>query len=291
MADWIEQLERLTNLHKAGALTDEEFAAQKARLLAAQDQPPPPVAPVPAPAPEPAPMAVEHYADYDKPAWGGVHKLVLFGLPALLALGAAAWFGSTLVSNKTDPELTGAVPSVAATDAAAAVATPSEEVAMPVELEGSLTFAAANQCTAAPTLEQIYKKLDAAGNLGSGRGMTVTLGSFETPMAIQASATTDKEGIETKDASIRFPENTTWHGLRISRLTSRTTIVPESDGGYERSMTFLESPDKVQRTLARLGFGAPKAPDYAELKDEGCGGSMQVAAVAGGAALQCNWGC
>lgn len=288
MADWIEQLERLTNLHKAGALTDAEFAAQKARLLAAQDQPAaPPVETQP-----PAPVAEARYAEYDEPVRGGVPKLVLFGLPALLALGAAAWFGSTLVSSKTDPELTGAgAASGIATEAAAAVATASEEAPMPVELEGSLTFAAANQCTAAPTLEQIYKKLDAAGNLGSGRGMSVTLGSFETPLAIQAKANTDKEGIESKEASLRFPENTTWHGLRISRLTSLTTIVPESDGGYQRTMTFLESPDKVQRTLARLGFGAPKAPDYAELTDEGCGGSMQVTAVAGGAALQCNWGC
>jgi Short C-terminal domain len=32
--DPLEQLEKLAKLHEAGALTDEEFAAQKAKLLA-----------------------------------------------------------------------------------------------------------------------------------------------------------------------------------------------------------------------------------------------------------------
>ncbi len=33
MSDWIEKLERITRLHQAGGLTDEEFSAQKARIL------------------------------------------------------------------------------------------------------------------------------------------------------------------------------------------------------------------------------------------------------------------
>lgn len=33
MADWIEKLERITRLHQAGGLTDEEFAVQKSRIL------------------------------------------------------------------------------------------------------------------------------------------------------------------------------------------------------------------------------------------------------------------
>jgi hypothetical protein len=39
MAEWIEQLERLTALHRSGALTDAEFAEQKALLLAGRDLP------------------------------------------------------------------------------------------------------------------------------------------------------------------------------------------------------------------------------------------------------------
>jgi Short C-terminal domain len=66
MADWIEKLERLNALHKAGALTDQEFAAQKAVLLADKEReaaaPPPPAAPV---YQEPV---------YDEPRHGGVPK-------------------------------------------------------------------------------------------------------------------------------------------------------------------------------------------------------------------------
>ena len=38
MAEWIEQLERLTALHSSGALTDAEFAEQKTQLLAGAGQ-------------------------------------------------------------------------------------------------------------------------------------------------------------------------------------------------------------------------------------------------------------
>ena len=38
MSDWIDQLERLTRLHQSGALTDAEFEAEKARLLAREPQ-------------------------------------------------------------------------------------------------------------------------------------------------------------------------------------------------------------------------------------------------------------
>jgi Short C-terminal domain len=288
MSDWIEQLERLTQLHKSGALTDAEFAGQKAKILAAQDQTattpvlPEPPAMVPEPTWEPEPESASR---------SGVPKLLLFGLPVALLLAGAAWFGSTLVGGGPDPELSAAAASPAASDTADAAVAATEEAPKPVALDGTLAFAAANQCSAAPTLEQIYKKLDAAGELGSGRGMTVTLGGFELPLAITATTTTAKDGIENREASLRFPEGTTWQGLRLSRLTTRTTIVPESDGGYSRTVNFLDSPDKVQRTLARLGFGAPKEPAYAELTDEGCGGSMQISPVAGGSALICSWGC
>lgn len=297
MADWIEQLERLTQLHKAGVLTDEEFAAQKAKILAASDQPaaappPPPPPPVPAPvAAEPAP-AWDH-GGYDDQPRGGVPKWVFVAVPGALAvLAAAAWFGSSILGGSgPDPDLS-ATASAAASDAAVASAAPTEEAPLPVALDGSLAFASASNCKAGPTLEAIYKKLDSAGELGSGRGITVKLDAWDKALGIEAKNSTDADGIERRHAWLRFPEGTTWHGLRLSRVTSTTTIVPDSDGGYERTVNFMESPDKVVKTLARLGFGAPRGPDnYAELTDDGCGGSMQVLPVAGGSMLTCNWGC
>lgn len=277
MSDWIEQLERLTALYKSGALTDAEFAAQKAKLLEAKDQTAAAPAPEPDWEPEPAPA-------------GGLPKWALFGVPAAVLLAGAAWFGSTLVGGGPDPEISASA-SASPSDAALAIATPSEAPPMPVALDGSLKFGSPSQCEATGALEAIYKKLDAAGELGSGKGMTVKLDAWDNPLALTAKVATDKDGVETRDASVKFPEATTWHGLKLSRLTIQTVMVPESDGGYTRTVNFLEPADKVQKTLARLGFGAPKAPDFTELGGEGCGGSAQIIDIAGGSALSCSWGC
>lgn len=274
MSDWIEQLERLTALHKSGALTDAEFATQKARLLETKNQASTAAAPAEWEG-EPAPAS-------------GLPKWALIGVPVAVMLAGAAWFGSTLVGGGPDPEISA---SATATDAAVAMATPSEAPPMPVALDGSLKFGSPSQCTATGALEAIYKKLDAAAELGSGKGMTVKLDAWDNPLALTAKSSTDKDGIETRDAWVKFPEATTWHGLKLSRVTTQTITVPESDGSYSRTVNFLEPADKVQKTLARLGFGAPKAPDFAELSDEACGGGMQIITLDGGSALSCSWGC
>ena len=302
MADWIEQLERLAQLHKAGVLTDEEFAGQKAKLLAALDAPP--VAPAeavavaPALAPVMAPVMAEADTEWDnavfvaEPARGGAAKWALIGVPVALLLAGAAWFGSSIVGGKSDPELSGGAYATAAPIAAALPsAEPSAEAALPAALDGALAFAAPGDCKAGATLEAVYKKLDSAAELGSGKGIAVRLDAFTTPLGIEAKNSTSADGTETKHAWLRFPADTSWHGLKLSRVTSTSLIVPESDGSYTRTITFLDEPDKVRSVLARLGFGAPRSPDYAELRDDACGGAMQIVAVNGGAALSCSWGC
>lgn len=281
MSDWIEKLERLNALHKAGALTDQEFAAQKAVLLADKEReaaaPPPPAAPV---YQEPV---------YDEAPRGGVPKWALIGVPAVLVIALAAWFGASLVKSGPDKDI---VPGpIASSDAAVAVATPTSEAPLPVALDGTLKFAAADQCTAGPVLEAMYKKLDAAMDLGSGKGVTVKLDAWDTPLTVWAKSVTDASQMTTQDAVLKFPDASTWHGLRLGRLTTHRVSPAESDSSYTRTISFLEPADKVQKTLARLGFGAPREPDYSPLQDEACGGSAQVVSLNGGAALSCTWGC
>ena len=283
MADWIEQLERLTQLHKSGALTDGEFAAQKAKLLASQDAPQRPVV-------SPAPVTDWHDAQTVAPREGALPKAVVFGVPAVLVIALAAWFGSSLVKSGPDKDLVSG-PSGAASDAAVAVATPTQAAPLPVALDGTLRYAAADQCKAGPVLEAIYGKLDAAMGLGSGKGVTVKLDAWDVPLGVWAKSVTDPEVLTTSDAALKFPEGTTWHGLRLSRVTTHRVAPAESDSSYTRSISFLEPADKVQKTLARLGFGAPREPDYAPLDDGGCGGSAQVVSLNGGSALSCTWGC
>ena len=286
MADWIEQLERLTQLHRTGALTDAEFAAQKAKLLAAQDAVPPIV---PA-SHQPTPVWDDHPEPPERS--GGLPKAVMFGVPAAMVLLLAAWFGSSLVSRGPDPALSaGAIASATATDAALAMATTSQEAALPVALDGTLQYAAADQCKPGPVLEALYKKLDAAMALGSGKGVTVKLDAWDQPLGVWAKSVTDQTGLTEQDGAIKFPAATTWHGLRLSRLSTRRLSPADNESTYIRSISFLEPADKVQKTLARLGFGAPREPEVRPLSDDTCGGMMRVVALNGGSALTCSWGC
>ena len=171
------------------------------------------------------------------------------------------------------------------------MATPTQEAALPVALDGTLRFAAADQCKAGPVLEAVYKKLDAAMDLGSGKGVTVKLDAWDVPLGVWAKSVTDPAGTTTQDGAVKYAAATTWHGLRLSRLTTHRVSPPDSDSSYTRSISFLEPADKVQKTLARLGFGAPREPDYAPLQDVACGGSAQVVSLNGGSALTCSWGC
>jgi uncharacterized protein YecT (DUF1311 family) len=103
MADHIEALERLARLHQSGALTDAEFAAQKAQLLggdaraAPRSYTPPP-----------------QETDGIQPLW------LLLG--ALLAVGIGVLFWWTMVDNKGEVK---PVPSPGASASANAAASPS----------------------------------------------------------------------------------------------------------------------------------------------------------------------
>jgi len=295
MTDWIEQLERLTQLHKAGALTDAEFEGQKARILGGHDVAAS-AAPTPTPtlsAPPPAPayqQPVYQEPVYDEPPRGGVPKWAMIGVPTVLVIALAAWFGMSLVKPGPDKDIVSG-PSAGASDAAVALATPTSEAALPVALDGTLKFAAADQCKAGPVLEAMYKKLDAAMDLGSGKGVTVKLDAWDAPLGVWAKSVTDAGQLTTSDAALKFPDGTTWHGLHLSRVTTHRVSPAESDSSYTRTISFLEPAAKVQKTLARLGFAAPLEPDYSPVEDEACGGSAQVVSLNGGAALSCTWGC
>jgi hypothetical protein len=101
--DHLDAIERLHRLKESGALSEEEFAAQKAQLLAAA-------------APAPEPVAAE--PDWSAAPAQGLNKGLLAGIAAaVVILGGGAWYG---LSGSGEPS---SEPSAAASDAAAAVAT------------------------------------------------------------------------------------------------------------------------------------------------------------------------
>ncbi|MFM5949884.1 MAG: SHOCT domain-containing protein [Novosphingobium sp.] len=288
MSDWIEQLERLTRLHKDGALTDAEFTAQKSRLLegqaaAASAEPAAPAQPA-------APVTPGYDDGYDAPAHPRWPLFAGIGAVVAVVIGGAAWFGAGIIpdSGLSQP---GAVATASA--AGAELATDAATQApTPVALDGTLAFSSPSLCQAGDTLERVYKKLEAGMDLGSGRGLTVALDAYDEPLPITAKNGKDKDGAETASAEVRFPAETTWHGLKLSRVTTSRFYPPETDGSDTRTVNFLEPPEKVKKVLARLGFGVPVTPDYAPIDSgEGCGGAMQIEKRDGGSALVCTWGC
>jgi hypothetical protein len=166
------------------------------------------------------------------------------------------------------------------------------EPAQTVALDATLQFASPSECIAKGTLERIYKKLDTAMDAGTV-GFTVKLDEFTNPLPVTASNRTDEDGIFFAESSVRFPNDTTWNGLSLSRLKAEVIAPPESDSVYARAITFLDPPVKVQRVLNRLGFDIRMRPDYTALPDtyNSCGGSMQLEAIPGGSSLSCGWGC
>lgn len=274
MTDWIEQLERLTRLHREGALTDAEFASQKARVLEAAGQ---------------QDAAPGPYAE-ETPARSRRWLYAAFGAAAICVVGVAAFLGSRVVPDAalTTPAAV-ATPAGIETGPATDMAT---EVPMPVALDETLAFATPSRCQAGETLERVYKKLEAGMDLGSGQGLTVALDAFAAPLQITAKSAKDRAGTLTANADLRFPAETTWHGLLVSRVTTSRYYPPETDGMDSRTVNFLEPPEKVRKTLARLGFAVPIAPDYAPIEEpNSCGGAMQIESRPGGSALVCSWGC
>ncbi len=89
-------------------------------------------------------------------------------------------------------------------------------------------------------------------------------------------------------ASARAPDGVVWNGLRFSRLVRSHLSRPDGGSLDRRSLTFLEDPDQVRRTLARAGVDVP--PDGRALGGA-CSGTMRVEAIPGGSALTCERRC
>ena len=159
-----------------------------------------------------------------------------------------------------------------------------------IALDDALAFSSTSECIAGDVLERIYAKLDTAMEKGAD-GIRIKLDAFPAGLPVTAKSTTDAEGAYAANAGVRFPEGAMWNGLKLSRITANRYVPPETDSSYWKRITFLETPQDVQRALVRAGFDAKLQPDYSELHDQACGGSMAIEAISGGAALSCGWGC
>lgn len=122
----------------------------------------------------------------------------------------------------------------------------------------------------------------------------VSLGGMRLTPTVRVTAAEDvAPGGRVIESSIRFPAETIWNGLRITRLSAKHGDFPDIDDFDSRSVNFAEPPSRLAARLRGLGYRVPVEPDYLNLStsEDVCGGSMQITRVSGGSALVCSWGC
>ena len=312
MDDRLDRLERLAALHCDGALTNDEFREEKLRVLDAgwtAGQPAmPPSPPVQA---EPVPLgpspATETGRDpdfgerepFDLEARRGGVPWLLVAVAVLVVLGAAALFASSAFRD-TSPMPVPTVGKRAAADPAyeailnAVAPEPVVEPEKPevADLGAALAFRDAGNCEFTASAEQAFRALLTEGpDRWSPTGPVQLAGVSATPELEVINKDDVIEGGRIYVSSTRLPEGTLWNGLKLSRLVRSHGSYPDTDDFDERSITFLEEPERVQRTLRRLGVSVPVGGNGRGLEDGSCGGVMTISAIPGGSALTCQWGC
>ena len=293
MDDWIEKLEQLTRLRQSNALTDQEFESEKLTILANANSPrDPTVAPI-----------EDSEGSFLDPYNGQTFIERITAHPKLLALAAVISLGALgsmvalnfyphndLEPPKSNRSVTVATPAEIRTTKPIKAAIPA-----PLNLDAELSFSDAANCKASPKLDATFEKmLSRASNSDKFTSRPIVLGQSGLRLSPVFKSTMDSgenQGAMTSEASVRLPQSTFWHGLRVSRLIASYYDVPDSDGSYTRKITFIETTGRVREALNQSGFKLPASPKSAELDDGVCGGSMEIVPVPGGSALQCGWGC
>lgn len=275
MTEWMIKLERAKELLDAGALTQDEFDREKARLLSKSRA-----------APLDSPTLDDGCVTPSNLHW----RWITVGT-AIICLGAIVYFFVWLnapPANEPSPKTS--IDSSSLITSQPDSLAPVTETLKLVELAATLKFSSPSQCTAMGALEEIYQKLERANDSGA-QSLSIKLEEFEMPLLVSVSSNNVDDGWLEKDASIKFPRQARWNGLRISRIRKQH-LVPPYVGGVSvyNIITFYNSPLEVQSVLNGIGVSVPIDPDYSELGGN-CGQVMSVAAVPGGAAFSCNWWC
>lgn len=286
MESQLEQLERLSRLREQGALTPEEFLAEKARLLGTGDMQTP----------------VEHAEGnintapprYDAPRRRHHAIIIAASVVAVAAFGVGAAYYALNQAEAPGPQAQAKPTSQPAIAIASPPRMPATQESSPVALEDDLRFSDPANCQVSATTEGLFNRIltPPNGDIANISGKSIQVGTDRidvTPVLSKAAG--DSEGETVFEGVAHVPQPATWHGLRVSSMAASLYVVPEADSTYTRQIRLLDDPDTVRLTLNKLGFNIPQPPDYSELHDDSCGGSMQVVEIARGSALQCSWGC
>lgn len=299
----LERLERLTRLRDSGALSADEFAVEKRRVLMGEEarasSSPPPSAP-------PRAVFTEAYepAEPAEPIKRR-RRLPIATLVAVVAIasaaGAAIFINTTPgdVPGRSAPKAKAKVARVPDPTAGASGMSQSSPQSLPTggaDLARTLSFKNPGQCAFASATDTLFDTLLPRADDGdpAPSPARVTFGGYDLKVASSVQSADDvSPGGRTLKASVRFPEGARWNALKMSRIAREHGDFPETDDTDTRILTFLNPAEDLQSALRNAGVSVPMAPKVRAIDDSGgsCGGTMQVLPVTGGSALICRWGC
>lgn len=286
MDDQLRQLEQLARLREQGALTAAEFDAEKRRVLGHgqtsiphRAEPPPSLGAVP---------------DDDEATnkRNEIRRGARIGFTTSVCISAIAGIGRYLLAQQEQPPVTKEVQSTERPSAPAMIEPVKLPPKPPPNLEDSLSFATPSNCQASAATEKLFNTIltPPNGDIRNIVSNSIRVGADRIRIDPKFRKS-EEDGYTLFESVADFPQPATWNGLKTLGVTASLYVVPESDSTYSRKVRFAEEPEALRVALNKLGFNVPQSPEYAELTDNACGGSMQVVPIAGGSALQCSWGC
>jgi len=262
MENWYEALEQLARLRERGVLTDEEFAAEKGRILSRRDAP-------------------THAASQEVQtrSWGPANlKWLGGGVAAAVVLGGALAYLATrdLDGRGSSAHAQGHPPSVKEAVASAAPLKPDTVV------DGSFTFSSAAKCDASGELAKLVSAMQLLRPDDANPG-AVTLDSLRaslTPQVRRVQPKADGPAAIVAEAQVYGR----WQGLH---LVSVRTTTWESAPLTVFQLRFREPVPQAQASLKRAGFTTARV---GALRLVGNGSAAGLETVPGGSALTCVHG-
>lgn len=249
MTSYLEDLERLGRLRDQRVLSDEEFEAEKVRILNAHN------------------IAGSNPPDWrsklTRPVvWGPIAAMCLLGFAAFFGITSATGAGSLADNGQDAPRK---LPQ-----------TPSSDV----RLSSILNFTVPSQCEPGEELKVLIDDMRSLEPGASKSTPGLSVGDATVRPLVQRIAM--KAGRSATISQLSAPGSLA--GLKVTGIrTSRF------DGSqlFTTQIRFAESPDKVLRVLNGEGFDLSKVGDLKTVEVENGALMMGVEGIAGGSALTC----
>ncbi len=227
MDDYLQRLERLAGLFERGALTKEEFEAEKARLLRSEAET----------------LRSDAETLHDRSEVSTRTPRLTRRNTLLVAAAGAVALGVMLAAAVWQELPFGAKPK----DPGAEL---SSEDMSSTSIEDLIRFSDPKSCTPAPSLSELLRKIDEAALSDSGStDRLLRVKGFKSQLEVDASV----EGSGEKEArTARLVIRRPWHDLRVTEL--RSTQWGDATGVQIR---FQEPLAKTAAVLRNLGFHIP----------------------------------